>query len=225
MNPAVNPAMNPAMNSVVKAAPDPIRTLARRSATPDDRATLDRLTSRMRIAADREGLVDIGYRTVDSPYGLLLLAATSRGLVRVAFERQDHAAVLQELADRISPRVLRLPARLDVVARELEEYFGGRRQSFDLPVDLRLATGFRREALGVVAAIGPGRTRSYAQVASAAGRPGAARAVGTACRLNPVPLVIPCHRVVRADGAFGDYAGGRDVKRLLLHAEGIALSG
>ncbi len=172
--------------------------------------------------AAREGLLDVAYRTIDSPVGSLLLAATPHGLVRVAFESQDHDAVLQALADRVSPRVLAAPGRLDAAARELDEYFAGRRHVFDLPLDLCLAQGFRREVVESLASIAYGRVATYAQVAAAAGRPRAGRAVGTACALNPLPLVLPCHRVVKADGTPGQYAGGAEAKRALLALESAA---
>ncbi len=180
---------------------------------------LDILHARLVAAADRDGVLDVAYRTVDSPVGSLLLAATDVGLVRIAFEAQDHALALDVLAARVSPRVLHAPGRLDAVSRELDEYFAGRRREFDLAVDLRLAHGFRRDVLAHLRAIGYGRTESYAEVARAAGSPRAVRAVGTACALNPVPIVVPCHRVVRSDGSLGRYAGGEHVKRALLGLE------
>ncbi|MDS0138963.1 MULTISPECIES: methylated-DNA--[protein]-cysteine S-methyltransferase [unclassified Amycolatopsis] len=182
---------------------------------------LDSSVMHERLVADaaRQGLLDVAYHTVDTPLGPLLLAATEQGLVKVAFDRQDHDAVLAELAAAISPRILRAPARLDPVARQLEEYFTGRRQAFDVPLDLRLARGFRRAVLDHLAEIAYGRTESYAQVAAAAGSPKAVRAVGTACALNPVPVVLPCHRVVRSDGSYGQYAGGPEAKRALLTLE------
>jgi methylated-DNA-[protein]-cysteine S-methyltransferase len=170
-------------------------------------------------AAEAEGILDVGYRTLDSPIGQLLVAATEQGLVRVAFASEDHDEVLRRLAELVSPRVLRAPGRLADVARELDEYFDGRRRTFDLPVDLRLAHGFRQRVLAHLPEIGYGRTASYATVAASAGSPNAVRAVGTACALNPVPLVIPCHRVVRSDGSLGGYAGGPDIKRTLLELE------
>ncbi|WP_326836526.1 methylated-DNA--[protein]-cysteine S-methyltransferase [Amycolatopsis rhabdoformis] len=184
-----------------------------------DEAAQARLRARLVAAAEREGLLDVGYRTIDSPLGPLLLAATGAGLVRVAFSLEDHDAVLAELAADISPRVLAAPARLDPAARELDEYFTGRRHTFDVAVDLRLAHGFRREVLRHLGEIPYGGTRSYSEVAAAAGSPRAVRAVGTACARNPVPLVVPCHRVVRADGSSGHYRGGEDAKRALLALE------
>ncbi|WP_243867463.1 methylated-DNA--[protein]-cysteine S-methyltransferase [Actinophytocola oryzae] len=187
-----------------------------------DAATTRRLHERLTAAAARERLLDVAYRTLDTPVGTLLLAATEEGLVRVAYAREDHDAVLAKLADAVSPRILRAPARLDPVARQLGEYFDGGRQTFDLPLDLRLARGFRLAVLTHLPAIGYGRTESYAQVAAAAGSPRAVRAVGTACATNPLPVVVPCHRVVRSDGSYGGYVGGEDTKRTLLTLEAAA---
>jgi methylated-DNA-[protein]-cysteine S-methyltransferase len=188
----------------------------------NDEAAVARLRARLAGAAQQDGLLDVAYREVATPVGSLLLAATEQGLVRVAYENQDHDRVLATLAELISPRVLRAPARLDPAARQLEEYFGGQRQRFDLPLDLRLASGFRRSVLGHLPDIGYGHTESYAQVAAAAGSPRAVRAVGTACALNPLPVVVPCHRVIRSDGSLGQYAGGTAAKEILLHLEGAA---
>lgn len=167
-------------------------------------------------------LLDIAYRTVDTPISTLLLAATEVGLVRVAFAREDHDAVLEKLAAKVSPRVLRAPARLDPVVRQLAEYFDGTRQVFDLPLDFQLSTGFRRAVLAHLPEIRYGQTESYAQVAAAAGSPRAVRAVGSACATNPLPVVVPCHRVVRSDGTRGGYVGGEDAKRTLLTLEAAA---
>lgn len=186
---------------------------------PPDEAATARLRAKLVAAATEEGLLDVAYRTIDTPVGPLLLAATEQGLVRVAFERQDHDAVLAGLADTVSPRILAAPARLDAVARQLDEYFTGGRRTFDVPLDFRLAKGFRRAVLAHLADIPYAATESYAQVASAAGSPRAVRAVGTACATNPLPVVVPCHRVVRSDGSFGGYAGGPDAKRTLLTLE------
>jgi len=185
------------------------------SAEPKIETLRDRLAS----DADAAGLVDVAYRTVDSPVGALLLAATEQGLVRVAYASQDHDAVLDQLAHLVSPRVLQAPRRLDAATREVEEYFAGTRTTFDLPLDLRLSRGFRRIVLDRLTSIGYGRTASYAVVAAAAGSPKAVRAVGTACATNPIPVVLPCHRVVRSDGRLGDYVGGAEVKAALLHLE------
>jgi methylated-DNA-[protein]-cysteine S-methyltransferase len=179
-----------------------------------------RLHARLVAAAAAEGVLDIGYRTIDTPVGVLLLAATERGLVRVAYDREGHDQVLETLAARVSPRILRAPERLDEVAWEIEEYFTGGRRVFDVPLDFRLSAGFRRTVLAHLPEIGYGHTESYAQVAAAAGSPRAVRAVGTACATNPLPIVVPCHRVVRSDGSPGGYAGGPDAKRRLLTLEG-----
>jgi methylated-DNA-[protein]-cysteine S-methyltransferase len=184
-----------------------------------DPGTMTRLHARLAQQAGRDGLLDVAYRTLDTPAGTLLLAATDQGLVRIAYAVQDHAAVLQQLADRISPRVLHAPERLDDTSRQLDEYFAGRRRVFELPLDWRLSKGYRREVLSLLPDIGYGRTESYAQVAAASGSPRAVRAVGTACATNPLPLVVPCHRVVRSDGTPGRYAGGADAKALLLALE------
>jgi methylated-DNA-[protein]-cysteine S-methyltransferase len=181
-----------------------------------------RLHRRLVDAAGAAGLLDVAYRTIDTPVGTLLLAATPKGLVRVAYASQDHDLVLEHLARDVSPRVLRAPARLDAVAREIEEYFAGRRRTFDVPLDLQLAHGFRRTVLAHLPEIGYGTTASYAAVAKASGHPKAVRAVGTACANNPVPVVVPCHRVVRRDGTIGQYVGGIEAKETLLTLEGAA---
>ena len=173
-------------------------------------------------ALPRKQRATVAYRTVDSPLGPLLLAATEQGLLRVAYAREDHDQVLAQLASSVSARVLRAPARTDLAARELEEYFAGQRTAFDLPLDLRLSTGFRRTVLTHLADIAYGTTASYAAVAGAAGNPGAVRAVGTACATNPLPVVLPCHRVIRSDGSAGQYVGGVDAKRTLLSLESAA---
>ena len=181
-----------------------------------------RLHARLVAEAGRAGVLDVAYRTVDTPLGALLLAATGKGLVRVAYAREDHDAVLEQLANSISPRVLHAPARLDLAADELEEYFAGRRTGFDLPLDLRLSSGFRRTVLSHLSDIAYGSTASYAAVAAAAGNPKAVRAVGTACATNPLPVVLPCHRVIRSDGVLGQYVGGTDAKQALLTLESAA---
>ncbi|HZE31115.1 MAG TPA: methylated-DNA--[protein]-cysteine S-methyltransferase [Actinoallomurus sp.] len=184
-----------------------------------DTPAMTRLHARLADEAQRDGVLDVAYRTLDTPVGRLLLAATGQGLVKVAFSVQDHDAVLRQLADSISPRILNAPGRLDETSRQLDEYFTGQRKRFELPLDWRLSKGFRREVLTHLRDIGYGRTESYAQVAAAAGSPRAVRAVGTACATNPLPLVVPCHRVVRSDGSAGGYAGGPDAKLTLLALE------
>jgi methylated-DNA-[protein]-cysteine S-methyltransferase len=184
--------------------------------------TQARLRARLAEQAAANELLDVAYRTVDTPIGSLLLAATPLGLVRVAFGAEDHDVVLARLAGQVSPRVLYAPARLDEVARELDEYFAGRRHRFEVPLDLQLARGFRRAVLVHLRDIAYGRTESYAVVAAAAGSPAAVRAVGTACATNPLPVVVPCHRVVRSDGTIGQYLGGTEVKQRLLALEAAA---
>ena len=187
-----------------------------------DPAALSRLRDSLVGAAADAGLLDIAYRTLDTPIGSLLLAGTEQGLVRVAFDREDHDLVLVALAQTVSPRILLSPARLDGVARQLSEYFAGKRRTFDLPLDFRLSSGFRRSVLAHLPEIAYGQTESYAQVAAATGNPRAVRAVGSACATNPLPVVVPCHRVVRSDGSYGQYRGGEEAKRSLLMLEAAA---
>ncbi len=169
--------------------------------------------------ATAESAVDVTYRVVDSPVGALLLAATEAGVVRVAFDVEDHDRVLESLGTHVGSRILRGGDRLDPLARELDDYFGGGRRAFDVPVDLRLAHGFRLSVLNHLTQIPYGATESYSQVASASGSPRAVRAVGSACATNPLPIVVPCHRVVRSDGSLGGYLGGLPAKELLLGLE------
>jgi methylated-DNA-[protein]-cysteine S-methyltransferase len=187
--------------------------------SPADAGTLARLRLRLERAAEADGLLDVAYTTVDSPVGPLLLAATPQGLVRVAYDVEDHDRVLDALAQRLSPRVLRAPGRLATAARELDEYFGGRRREFDLPLDMSLSKGFRQLVQRHLPEIGYGQTRTYGQVAALVGNPRAVRAVGTACATNPLPVVVPCHRVLKADGTPGDYVGGQEAKVTLLTLE------
>ena len=189
--------------------------------THDPEATR-RLHRRLVEAATVERLLDVAYRTLDTPIGTLLLAATPQGLVRVAYASQGHDLVLEGLAREVSPRILRAPARLDRVAREIEEYLAGRRRAFDVPLDLQLAHGFRRSVLAHLPEIAYGTTASYAALARASGNPRAVRAVGSACASNPLPIVVPCHRVVRSDGTIGQYVGGVEVKERLLTLERAA---
>lgn len=186
-------------------------------------ADLTRLRAGLAARADDAGLLDIAYRVVDSPLGALLLAATEQGVLRVAFASEGHDAVLVDLADRVSPRVLEAPRRLDEAARELDEYFAGRLREISVPVDLRLLTGYRREVVTALPRVAYGHTASYAQMAALTGRPRAVRAVGSACAHNPVPLLLPCHRIVRSDGGAGGYLGGPDAKRALLRLEGAGV--
>jgi methylated-DNA-[protein]-cysteine S-methyltransferase len=198
--------------------PQTVRAL-RAAFGPEDAAVDPALLARLAARADRDGLVDVAWRSCESPIGPLLLAASPRGLLRVAFAREGHAEVLARLAAEVSPRILRAPHRLDAAARQLDEYFAGRRRRFELPLDLRLAHGFRRRVLAQLRRIDYGATASYAGIAKAAGSPAAVRAVGSACAHNPLPLVVPCHRVVRSDGEVGGYRGGSEAKRALLALE------
>jgi methylated-DNA-[protein]-cysteine S-methyltransferase len=174
--------------------------------------------------AVEEGLLDVAYASVDSPLGPLVVAATPKGLVRVSYsEFRGEDAVLEELARRVSPRVLEAPARLDGVRRELDEYFEGRRQDFDTPIDWSHLAGFTREVLRATAAIPFGDVSTYAGVAQAAGSPRAVRAAGNALGANPMPVVVPCHRVLRTGGSLGGYTGGIERKEFLLRLEGTLL--
>lgn len=193
-----------------------------RAALPVEATDMAALRDRLARDAEAGGLLDVAYRIVDSPVGALLVALTAEGLVRVAFEAEDHDAVLDGLARQIGVRVLSSGRRTDDVARQMDEYFAGTRRRFDVGVDLRLVSGFRRDVIAHLPDIAYGTTESYADVARAAGRPSAVRAVGTACGHNPVPIVVPCHRVVRSDGSIGGYLGGPAAKRTLLELEGAA---
>jgi methylated-DNA-[protein]-cysteine S-methyltransferase len=187
--------------------------------SPDDLTTL---RERLAASAARDGLLDVAYTTIDTPVGPLLLAATGNGLVRVAYDREGHDRVLDDLAHRLSPRVLRAPGRLAAAAREIDEYFAGTRHAFDLPLDLSLSSGFRQLVQRHLPGIAYGHTQSYKQVAELVGNPRAVRAVGTACATNPLPVVVPCHRVLRTDGTLGGYIGGLDAKAALLSLEKAA---
>jgi methylated-DNA-[protein]-cysteine S-methyltransferase len=180
---------------------------------------LQLLHRRLEQNAGAHGLLDIAYTTIDSPLGSLLLAATDVGLLRVAFAREGHDLVLETLSARVSPRILHAPRRLDSAAFELDEYFRGARRSFDLKLDLSLSGGFRRLVQGHLPDIAYGTTESYKQVAELVGNPKAVRAVGTACATNPLPVVVPCHRVLRTDGSLGGYIGGLEAKTALLALE------
>lgn len=184
-----------------------------------DPALLTRLHEQLEARAVGAAVLDVHFRTVDSPVGRLLLAATEAGIARVAFEREGEEAVLQSLADRIGPRILRTPRRLDDAARWFDRYFAGARDPFGLPVDTRLARGFRLEVLERLRTVPYGERVSYAALAARTSSPRAVRAVGTACATNPLPLVIPCHRVTRSDGSVGAYLGGPETKVCLLALE------
>jgi len=175
---------------------------------------------RLAARAGAEGLADVSYAAVDSPFGELLLAATTHGLVRLAFPEEGTDEVLDELARRISPRIIAAAASLDAARRELDDYFCARRRSFDLPLDWSLIGPFGRRVLGATSQIPYGEVLSYTEVAGQAGSPRGSRAAGNALGSNPIPIVIPCHRVLRAGGALGGYAGGLERKRWLLELEG-----
>lgn len=189
---------------------------------PVSSADLAALHERLVTRADHDGLIAVAYRTIGTPVGDLLLAATEQGLVRVAYQQEGFDAVLDTLATKISPRILAAPQRLDLIARELDEYFAGDRRSFDVPLDLSLSAGFRQTVQRYLPQIDYGRTQTYKQVAERVGNPKAVRAVGTACATNPLPVVVPCHRVLRTDGTLGGYIGGEAAKTTLLDLERAA---
>jgi len=181
------------------------------------KASLQRLAER----ASEEGLLDVAYTTTDSPFGPLLLAKTRRGLVRVGLPNQDSEELLVDLAERVSPRLLEAAAPLEEARRELDLYFEGKLTAFDLPLDWQLSKDFRRRALRSISRIPYGQTRSYTEIARSAGNERAVRAAGTACGANPIPIVVPCHRVLRSGGALGGYGGGLPMKEALLKLEGV----
>jgi methylated-DNA-[protein]-cysteine S-methyltransferase len=182
-------------------------------------AVMDRSLERLRERAAAEGLLDIAYASADSPFGALLLARTPRGLVRLALPSEDAEKTLQDLSERISPRILEAPDRFEEERRELDDYFEGRRRAFEVPIDWQLSRGFMLRAREGIAAIPYGETRTYSDLARGAGNERAVRAAGSACSRNPIPLIVPCHRVVRSDGSPGLYAGGVEMKKELLAME------
>ncbi len=173
-------------------------------------------------AAAAAGLLDVAYATLDSPVGTLLVAATERGLVRLAYLNggEEETDVLEQLASTVSPRVLAAPRRLDEPRRELDQYFAGRRRQFELPLDWRLTRGFSRRVLEATAGIPYGETATYKQVATVAGNARAYRAAGNALGSNPIPIIVPCHRILHSGGGLGGYTGGLQRKRVLLAVEG-----
>jgi methylated-DNA-[protein]-cysteine S-methyltransferase len=191
------------------------------TARAPDPGAWQRIRGELARRAGEEGLVDVAFERHESPLGTLLVGATADGLVRVGLPSEDESEVLRDLAARISPRLLRAArAPLAQTRSELDEYFAGRRRTFDVPLDWRLTRGFRREVLRATAAIPFGETASYRDVATVAGNARAVRAAGTALAVNPLPIVVPCHRVVRSDGALGSYRGGVAAKETLLRLEG-----
>jgi methylated-DNA-[protein]-cysteine S-methyltransferase len=203
-----------------------LEKMLRRSPSDHQGADLDRAVEGLLARAESDRLIDIAYATVDSPFGELLVASTNRGVVRLALpthrgSQSSRDEVLEDLAEYVSPRILESPKRLDEERRELDEYFEGRRHHFDVPVDWALtAPGFRSRALHAVARIPYGKTKTYAEIAKSAGNERAFRAAGTACGRNPIPLIVPCHRVVQSGGGIGNYGGGPEMKRALLDLEG-----
>ncbi len=189
--------------------------------TAADKSIKGTTITEFRARAAEEGLLDVAYTSADSPFGPLLLASTKRGLVRVGLPNQDSDELLVDLADRVSPRVLEAPAQLDEARRELDLYFDGKLDHFDLPLDWRLSSGFRQRVLRAIDRIPYGQTRSYTEMARKAGNERAVRAAGSACGSNPIPLVVPCHRVLRTGGALGGYGGGLPMKQALLELEGV----
>lgn len=186
---------------------------------PDD--LWGRLRGELAELADSEGLIDVAYEMHDSPYGDLLIGATGEGLVRVGLAAESEEDILRDLAERISPRILRHDRpEITSARRQLDEYFEGRRRGFDLTLDWRLTKGFRRGVLRATGHIPYGETRTYRAVAIEAGSPNAVRAAGTALATNPLPIVVPCHRVLRTDGQVGSYLGGTSMKEELLALEG-----
>jgi methylated-DNA-[protein]-cysteine S-methyltransferase len=206
------------MTSKIESA---LREAADRLPDPRDPAGVaDALAERASV----EGLLDVAYATVDSPLGPLMVASTPRGLVRLSYSQfRDEEAVLSDLARRVSPRVLEAPARVDRVRRELDEYFEGRRTKFELPIDWTLTRGFTTEVLRATAAVGFGHTTTYSEVARTAGSPRAVRAAGNSLGSNPMPIVVPCHRVLRTGGGLGGYTGGLERKEFLLRLEGAII--
>jgi methylated-DNA-[protein]-cysteine S-methyltransferase len=196
--------------------------LERRLASPPEK-DLDsqRLRASLAARAASDGLLDIAYATLDSPMGELLVAVTPRGLLRVAYPHEGWEPVLSELAERVSPRILAAPERTDATRRELDDYFAGHLRTFDLPIDWSLVHGFATGILKATAGVPFGQLTTYGAVAAQVGSPRAARAAGNALGSNPIPIVVPCHRVVHADGTLGGYTGGLDRKEFLLRLEGV----
>lgn len=176
---------------------------------------------RLAARADAEGIVDVAYAVLDSPIGRLLVASTDEGVVKVSFPNEDEDAVLENLASRLSPRVLEVPRRVDNARRQLDEYFEGRRQEFDVALDWTLMRrGFAERVLRATARIPYGRVSTYREVADEAGNRAATRAAGNALGSNPIPVIVPCHRVLRTGGGLGGYGGGLPTKEFLLRLEG-----
>lgn len=193
---------------------DIVRTLKAKHPAPE--ALVDGIKRR----AAEEELIDVAYAPLDSPVGPLVVAATPRGLVRISYVFEDPELVVEDLAQRISPRVLEAPERLDEVRRELDQYFERKRTDFDVPIDWSLTKGFTRKVLRATARVPYGATSTYREVATRAGSPRASRAAGNALGSNPIPIVVPCHRILHSGGGMGGYTGGLDKKIFLLTLEG-----
>ena len=186
---------------------------------------IDRFRDALARRASADGLLDVAYGAYDSPLGTLTLIATRRGLVRLSYPDEAVEAQIEEVADRISPRILAAPGLTDPIRRQLDDYFAGRRRRFDVPIDWRLVRGFAGSVLRATARIPFGEVSTYRDVAARAGSPNAYRAAGNALGSNPIPIVVPCHRVLHASGGLGGYTGGLDRKRYLLHLEGVLSDG
>ena len=194
-----------------------------REANAVDPAAWERLRGDLADEAERSGLIDVAFEHHDTPLGAVIVGATREGLVRVGLPSEDSGDVLEQLAERISPRVLRASRdSLVQTRRQLDEYFGHERRAFDIPLDWRLTSGFRRDVLRATEQIPYGQTASYRDVATRAGSPNAVRAAGSALATNPLPIVVPCHRVLRTGGGLGQYRGGPEAKAQLLTLEGAA---
>lgn len=202
---------------------DAVSDLEPRLTPPSPPATdRDALTRAVAERAARAGLLDIAYATTDSPLGPLTVFVTAAGLLRLEYQDDPLDATLQDTANRVSPRMLEAPERTDLVRRELDEYFAGRRQRFDVPLDWRLVRGFAVNVLRATADVPFGAVTTYRAVADAAGSPNAYRAAGNALGSNPIPIVVPCHRVLHSGAGLGGYTGGVHRKRFLLELEGVA---
>jgi methylated-DNA-[protein]-cysteine S-methyltransferase len=182
---------------------------------------LERFRDALAVRAADAGVLDVAYGSYESPLGPLTVVVTPRGLVRLSYPGEGIDAQLEELAARVSPRILAAPARTDAVRRQLDDYFAGRLRSFAVPIDWRLVRGFAGSVLRATARIPFGRVSTYREIAAEAGSPNAYRAAGNALGSNPVPIVVPCHRVLHAGGGLGGYTGGLDRKRYLLRLEGV----
>ena len=191
-----------------------------REVPPEPFLDRPRMAAALARRASAARLLDVAYASIDSPLGELTVFVTPRGLLRVAYDNDGGDAVVAEVAERVSPRILRAPARTDEARRQLDSYFASNRRTFDLPIDWSLVHGFARGVLLATAQLPFGETSTYGRMARAAGSPRAARAAGNALGSNPIPIVVPCHRVLHADGTLGGYSGGLDRKRILLALEG-----